>query len=441
MTRLLRLARLLLLSCIVILSASPSAHAQAPQDLFGLGFRDKATAGASSAVAPEAWAAAMHNPAALADLKGMNLGFSWGYASFGLLDVNGKSASVLDAHGTDLGLALPLARFWKKIPFPVGLGLSLHLPDQFVVRMQAVPASEPRFILLDNYPHRVETAVGVGLAPWNFLHLGFGVQMLVHLQGDDMRVGIGARAGRKFGEMGIDTTIPYGAVPQGGIRLNATFLPGALEKLSLGLFWREPYILRTHMNIVADVDITGVVSGDTLLFLKMNDHFTPRKFSLALSFPLFEALDLFAGMDFLQWSSFDGGVSQYRMRLDFGINPPLVEVHFPADNFHDTWVPHAGLLLRAGGVDFAAGYAFVPSPVPDQTGFLNLLDNDRHVAGLGLGVHLGSPALWPHPVRLRSTFQYHHLMPRTETKAAPMWPTVSHGGGIFQAVVGLETDF
>jgi len=440
MTRIFR-AMLPLLPCWLILTAAFAVHAQAPQDLFGLGWRDKAMAGASSAVAPEAWAAAMHNPAALGETLRMSLGFSYAYTSFGLLEVNGRSASVMDASGVDLGLALPLARFWKGLPFPAGAGLSLHLPDSFVVRMQAVPASEPRFILLDNYPHRVETAVGVGIAPWRFLRLGFGVQMLVHLQGEDMRVSLGTRAGRKFGEMGIDTTIPYGVVPQGGLQFAPVFLPGFLGKLVLGVFWREPYILRTYMNIVADVDMKGIVSGDTLLFLKMDDHFTPRKFAFALSLPASSGVDVFAGLDFLQWSSFDGCVSQYRMRLDFGINPPLVEVFFPADNFHDTWVPHAGLRVHSDGVDFAAGYAFVPSPVPAQTGFLNLLDNDRHVAGLGVGVQAGSPGWWPHPVRLRAAFQYHQLVKRTENKVSPLWPAVSHGGALLQLSLGLETDF
>lgn len=430
-------------TCLFVLAMTHAflVCAQAPQDLFGLGWRDKATTGAVSAVMPEAWAASMHNPASLGNMTRMYVGFSYSYASFGLLEINGRSASVMDARGVDLGMAFPLERFIKKLSFPVGLGLSLHLPDQFVVRMQAIPASEPRYILLDNYPHRVETAVGVGISPWRFLQLGFGLQMLVHLQGEDMRVALGTRAGRKFGEMSIDTTIPYGVVMQGGMILTTSFLPGFLGKLSVGVFWREPYTLRTHMNIVADVDMKGIVSGDTLLFLKMNDDFTPRKFAFALSVPLTSNATLFSGMDFLQWSSFDGGVSQYRMRLDFGINPPLVEVWFPQDNFHDIWVSHVGAHVHSGDVEFAAGYAFVPSPVPDQTGFLNLLDNDRHVAGLGVGFQVGSLSWWPHPVRLRAAFQYHHLVDRAHKKVSPLWPSVSHKGGLLVLNLGLETDF
>ncbi|MBU1070256.1 outer membrane protein transport protein [Myxococcota bacterium] len=419
-----------------------TAFAQAPQDLFGLDTRGQGTAGASLVTDPAPWAAALHNPAALGDLSKMQLGWAYGYGYFGLLQVNAQDAGVLDARGVDLGLALPLGRFWKKLPFPAGVGLSLHIPDQFVVRMQAIPASEPRYILLDNYPHRLETALSVGATPWKFLQVGFGLQMMVHLQGDNLRVGIGAKAGRKFGEMMVDTTIPYGVVPQGGVILRGSFLPGALSTLKLGLFWREPYTLRVKMNIVADVDITGVVSGDTILFLKMIDHYTPRKFALGASWSLPDVLDLYAGIDFLQWSAFDGGISEYRMRLDFGINPPLVEIQYPGDNFRDVSVPRAGLTLHAGPVSFSAGYAFVPTPVPAQEGLATLMDNDRHVLGLGIGLKLADGfSLWPHPLRLQSAFQYHQLVDRTDFKVNATLPAVNHRGSLLHFTLGFETEF
>ena len=418
------------------------AQAQAPQDLFGVDTRGQGTAGASLVTDPAPWAAALHNPAALGDLTRLHLGWAYGYGYFGLLQVNAQDAGVLDARGVDLGLAVPLKRFWKKIPFPAGVGLSLHIPDQFVVRMQAIPASEPRYILLDNYPHRLETAVSLGASPWKFLQVGFGLQMMVHLQGDDLHLGIGARSGRKFGEMMVDTTIPYGVVPQGGVILRGTFLPGALSTLRLGLFWREAYTLRVKMNIVADVDITGVVSGDTILFLKMTDHFTPRKIAVGAAWSLPGRLDLYAGLDFLQWSAFDGGISEYRMRLDFGINPPLVEIHYPDDHFRDVSVPRAGFTLHAGPVSFSAGYAFMPSPVPAQEGLSTLMDNDRHVLGLGLGVKLADGvSLWPHPIRLQSAFQYHQLVDRTELKVNATLPTVNHRGSLLHFTLGFETEF
>ena len=437
-----RQGRILLWVAFSWILMTPDRATATPQDLFGLDMKAKGTAQASLASDPSPTAAAMHNPAALGDPRQMHLAWSYGYGYFGLLQVNAQDAGVLDYRGVDLGLAVPLARFWKGIPVPVGLGLSLHLPDQFVVRMQAIPASEPRFILLDNYPHRLETALGMGITPWPFLQMGFGLQMMVHLQGDDMRLGIGARAGRKFGEMMVDTTIPYGVVPQGGVILRGTFLPEALKTLRLGLFWREPYILRVKMNIVADVDITGVVSGDTLLFLKMIDHFTPRKIALGASWSLPGRLDLHAGLDFLQWSAFSGGIAEYRMRLDFGINPPLVETHHPADNFRDIQVPRAGFTLHAGPVSFSGGYAFVPTPVPRQEGLSTLMDNDRHVLALGLGVHISrGGSLWPHPVRLQAAFQYHQLVDRNETKANITMPPVNHRGSLIHFALGFETDF
>ncbi len=431
-----------LLTVLLLCMAWPLGAFATPQDLFGLDPEGRGTAGASLVTHPSGWAAAMHNPAALGGVQHMELGWTYSYGYFGLLQVNAQNAGVLDYRGTDVGMSVPVRRFWKGLPFPVGVGASLHLPDQFVVRMQAIPASEPRFILLDNYPHRLETVMSLGIEPWSFLQVGLGMQIMVHLQGDDMRLGIGARAGRKFGEMMVDTTIPYGMVPQGGLILRGTFLPEVLRTLKLGLFWREPFILRANMNIVADVDITGVVSGDTILFLKMIDHFTPRKLSLGASWSLPEILDLYAGLDFMQWSSFAGGIAQFRMRLDFGINPPLIEAHHPPDNFRDIWVPRAGFTLHTGQVSLSGGYAFVPTPVPMQEGLATLMDNDRHVFALGLNIAINKGfSLWPHDMKVHAGMQYHKLVERTEFKTGNFFPPVVHGGALLHFALGFTTEF
>jgi hypothetical protein len=50
--------------------------------------------------------------------------------------------------------------------------------------------------------------------------------------------------------MGIDTTIPYGVVPQGGLVLD-TFFCGLSGQASRGSVLARALCLRTHMNIVA----------------------------------------------------------------------------------------------------------------------------------------------------------------------------------------------
>ena len=74
--------------------------------------------------------------------------------------VNGaRRRACSTPHGTSLGLARAdrARRGWK-----AGAGLALYLPDQFLARVQLIPASEPHFILLDNDPHRAVHRAGRG---------------------------------------------------------------------------------------------------------------------------------------------------------------------------------------------------------------------------------------------------------------------------------------
>ena len=62
-------------------------------------------------------------------------------------------------------------------------------------------------------------------------------------------------------------------------------------------------------------------------------------------------------------------------------------------HFRDRFVPRVGVEHRlvtseTWDLGLRAGYLFEQTPVPDQSGFTNLLDNDRHVFSVGAGVRL-----------------------------------------------------
>ncbi len=164
---------------LMLLLVLPQLALANPSDLFDLDARGKGTAGASSVAYPLAWAAALQNPAGLASVERIVVGggYAYGYMD---LTVNGKDANVLDYRGVDLGVALPLPKLFgvKSV-----VGLTTHLPDQMVVRVQAIPASETRFILLDNYPHRLQMGLGIGIALHPALHLGLGASVMMDLMG------------------------------------------------------------------------------------------------------------------------------------------------------------------------------------------------------------------------------------------------------------------
>jgi Outer membrane protein transport protein (OMPP1/FadL/TodX) len=408
-----------------------------PSDLFDLDPRGKGTASSSSTVNPSFWTAAVHNPAALTGTDKISVGYNYSYGYMNL-DINGSPANVLDYRGADMGIAIPLGKIFG---IKMAVGTTVHLPDQMIIRAQAIPASEPRFIMYDNYPHRMQMGIGVGIEPFKWLKLGLGASVMMDLQGDSIHLNVGSQGGNKISEMEMDTALPYKLTPYGGLIIDGAGLSPSLHGFKLALFYREPYYFKLKMNILADVDVAGIVKGDAIIALKMFDHFSPRKISMGLMWKKKDKIALFAGIDWLQWSQFNAGISSLKILVDLGVNPPLIEATFPPDNFHNTISPKFGMELFAGKVSFRGGYSYIPSPTPKQTGLSTLMDNDRHLLAMGLSYGFTGPSFLPWPAVLNFSYQIHGLVNRTDTKGNPTLPPVSYGGTIHQISIGMEMEF
>ena len=95
----------------------------------------------------------------------------------------------------------------------------------------------------------------------------------------------------------------------------------------------------------------------------------------------------------------------------------------PSPRFSDTWVPRIGLALdRPVGIDrlilrkidragLRLGYYYEPTPVPDMSGAMNILDTDQHVLGVGLSVDYRAKGF--KRIRLDAYFQAHFFEERT----------------------------
>ncbi len=413
-----------------------SLWASKPSDLFQIGQRAKSTAGSSGITMPSGPDATVNNPAALTHIPGIVAGFSYSYGYMGLA-VNGKDANVLDYRGFDLGIALSLPQLFGK---KISLGLTVHLPDQMILRMQAIPASEPRFIRFDNYPHRLETAAALAFAPLDWLSIGLGAAIMMDFDGEEFHLKVGSKSGQKIGEMEISSSIPYRIIPFGGLIITPKHLP-FLRKCKLGFFYREPYHFNLNMNVMADVDVAGIVTGDTIIALRMHDHFSPRKLRAGIAFNFFEKHNLFFDLSWEQWSQFDAGFSTMKILVDLGINPPLVEAILPDDNFRDILTFSGGLELVFQKVMLRAGYGYHPTPVPNQVGFSTLMDNNRHVFAAGMGFDFKGPAILPYPVQFGLSYQLHYLVSRTARKNNSTLPSVQYGGSIHHLSIGFKMDF
>jgi long-chain fatty acid transport protein len=420
---------------LLLLLLCGEAHAD-PFDSFGFGGRAMGMAGAMTAEGRGAQAIPS-NPAGAALAENPEFVIGWGYQHLGL-SVNGDDARVLDAHGADLGIDVPFHFGGVTAAF----GVALRLPDQFIARIQLIPATEPHFVLLDNDVSRIVVEPVVALRPWPWLAIGGGASILADAAGNGIGFDVGVVAGQPQGDGAVDVTLPTRVAPLFGALITPT------PRVRLGVSYRGELDLALRLAILAKVNVAGVVTGDALIDVRALNYFTPRRVSFGAAFDVTDELTLTAEVAWLEYSAFHGGAPDVRILIALGITPPLVDTLFPPDDFHDIVVPRAGVEYRThlGRTDLAlrAGYAYEPSPVPSQVGLTSFADNDTHVLALGAGLKLRAfQPILTRPLTFDLGLQWHHLRDKLTVKDQMTFPgeAFSSGGDILGATGTMTVEF
>lgn len=421
---------------LAMLLLLPSLARANALDTFGAGARSTGMAGAQAADT-KGWAAAHHNPAGVALATDVEGAVNYGGAVLGLT-LDGQDAKVTSPHGTTLGLAVPLVG--KKVT--LAFGVALYLPDQFVARIQLLPATQPHYILYDqNLQHVVVTPVG-SLKLGSHFSIGAGATVLADAAGNGVTFDVGVVNGEKVGRAALDVSLPIRAAPVVGVMILPT------RWLRFGAAWRGELDLGLKLDILANVNIAGVITGDTFITLRAVNFYSPNKIALGAAVEPWKKLTLSAEVDWLGWSGFTGALPDLRVLVELGISPSLVEALFPKSRFRDVWTPRLGAELhgdlhpRVGGA-LRLGYAYEPSPVPAQTGLTSFADGDRHMIALGGGLELRQLPILPKPVKLDFALQLHELVGQTTLKDPRVFPGQSFSSGGWMLYLGatLEARF
>lgn len=397
-------------------SASAGAHAT-PAEMFGAGPRSVAMAGSGTSL-PLGPESALLNPAGLAtpDQKELVLGFRVTRFS---LDV--ERGGVTEPYSTPLssgltiGVLAPLSRGRVR----AGFGLFAETPPDFVVRASIPFDDTPAFPLLVGRAQALDLGAGLGvrLGP---LSLGAGVRALAALAGS------------------VSVAEQSGATSTGvGTRLLPAWAPVAGAALDLGEVGRAGLTVRSVLRADFDVDVAASTLGPiglAPLNIEGVAAYEPLRVDLELSREL-GRLSLALGARYERWSAFDGWVGPTidcpSSRPSCGTPPP------PPPDYSDIVSPRLGasyrFLLRSVALTARAGYAFVPTPVPEQRGSKNELDSSRH--GLAAGYSLELPASLL-PLRLDAALRLDLVSPRTHVKSDPASGSVRAGGSAQTIVFG-----
>ena len=397
-----------LLKIFVCLAAFfPAAPAGAnPVDAFGLGSRLGAMGGAGAA-AVEGAAANYYNPAAL--VRGRDLEIDLGYqAAMPRLELGGRDSRVDGTQGLVAAVAVP----GPVGPLRLAFGVGIFLPDDRVTRVRALAYSQPRWVAYDNRTQRIFLAAHLAVQIVPGLYLGGGLAFMSRTEGT---VGLKGRIAISDPDeqSSLVTSIAVDLVAIRYPQLGLLWEPRPW--LRLGLVYRHSFLLQLDQGFTVRGDVGNeglepIVRGGTLGARSVSsDLFQPWQLALGGVVKPTRRLLVAYEIAFVRWSEFPTPASTLTVELDIGerLNP-LVKIPPPRvydqPGFRDLLVPRLGLEWRAVdrprlGLDLRAGYAYEPSPVPDQTGETNYVDADKHRLSGGAGLEaLPFPRVWPRPL-------------------------------------------
>ncbi len=383
---------------VAMLHAAPSVASAQAMDAYGHGSRSASLAGAVTADVDDP-SANYYNPAGVVRAHG--LGVMLGYmAAAPKLLIDERDSNIDDVHGFVFGLTVP----GRIGPLRLAFGLGGHLPDSWVSRSRTVPRRQPRWELYDNRQQRAFLAAHLAIEPVSWLRIGAGMGFQATSANTlDIEGTLGVLGSERETRLAQQVEVALETIryPQIGIQVDP------LEWLSIGLVYREGFGLDSTLLAKVRADLIaggsdpfpGFVSIETISV----NTFNPRQASLGVAVRPIEGLRVGAELSWVNWGSYESPIGFSDVVLTIDVPPELAGaitvpdsitpgVPIPAE-FSDRWVPRLGVEYTAHVSDGVAlsgrlGYAFEASPAPDQTGFTNLVDADRHVLCVGAGIRL-----------------------------------------------------
>lgn len=428
-----------------LLCVATAARAN-PVDAFGLGSRAIAMGGAHTALAHDA-SANYYNPAGIVARKDLSIdiGYQLGAPA---LRLNGHDVGVDHTRGLTAGLVAP----GSIGPFRFAFGVVIFLPDERISRVRAMPRVQPRFVYYDNRTQRIYLSTNLAIQIVKGLYIGAGLTFMSRTKGNlELSGNISFPNPEAESDMRLDLDVDLKALryPQAGI------LWEPLPWLSIGLTYRHEFVLELQQGFLIRGDVVGEGGGGTILqdgFFGLTslstNLFQPRQVAFGVAVMPNKRWTVTMDIVWAQWSRFINPGSRLEMNFELGAFDELVQIDSqpnPASpRFRDTWTARLGaefIALSKTHVSLAvrAGYAFEPSPAPEQKGrSMNLVDNNKHHLSVGLGLSLTKliPVL-DRPLDLDVHFAYIHMQSRHHWKYDPADPIGDYTSDGYVLSVGV----
>ncbi len=392
-------ARGVALTCVLVSALSASGAARAnPADTFGFGSRSVAMGGAVTGKVTD-YSANYYNPSGLAFSDSTQL-------SIGLVGMS-SSLEIGDRtseHGFtswQAGLIVP----GEVLDTPIAFGVAAQVAGRRLSRVLTYTEDDERWFLYENRPEQMFLTANLAIRLLDNLSFGAGIAFLTStdgelaITGDVVQPVAGISEYDSQLEHELQADLSASRYPLLGLTWEAR------DDLDLGLTYRGEGSV--HLDV--DATINGTVLWGPIeipieyaLLSKTIQSFVPRQWTLGARYSPIESLDLHAAMRWVEWSAYQSPVSA--SRADLEVSPPegfIVETpELPEPTSQQRarltsrLVPHIGLEYRLPTLSgFAtwsgrAGYVYERTPLASDSVPV-LVDSDRHVISVGVGVDLG----------------------------------------------------
>ncbi|MEM9691136.1 MAG: hypothetical protein AAGA56_01200 [Myxococcota bacterium] len=382
----------------------PTSAQASPQEVLGFGYRSTAM-GTTGAASAEGVDAVYHNPALLSRSRDTTLEIGFTAANF-LLDAEGSGLvgrlpGYSSFTATTIGGLLPLP-FEGVLKDRITLGVGFVTPTDVVVRGRILFPEKPQVLLADRVQSvALQGALGVDVGAG--FRIGGGVAALAALEGT---VTVATDASGRIGTVVEDTLV-------------ASYAPlvGASyewDDFRVGLAFRGELVGRFNVIINAEN-----LAGLTIPPLNISGVAQYDPWQLAAEFAHdWGRLHWAVGLTYKHWPDYPGPIAP-TVRCEDAANPEegcmalqptdpdYAPVVSPRTGFEYDTPLSPDVMAR-----WRAGYAFEPTPAPEQRGLEGLYDMHRSVFSLGYGFDFDGAL----PMSLQGYGQAQWLHRRTHQK-------------------------
>ena len=418
---------LILVSSFLVLPAKATATSLRT---YGFGARAISMGGAMTAHVDD-YTATFYNPAGLVTQPVMDLAAGLQYANVKTEASNpapvpagwvrdSDTFPVDDAWSTYGGLRLnvPLAAELKD---RVGFGLSFYTNATKVLDVRIPHGFKPQYVLLNGQTNMLILQPGLGFRILDGLRVGAAADIFADVGGNlEIPTGVRGADGVDEARTVIDQEVQPIIRATAGLQVDGGLFSETISGLSFGFTWRDAF------SIPLQIPVT-VLLGPIPLNIDVTSKllYTPMQMVFGLSYRT-PNLVVATDISWNRWSDYEPPTLE--LALDIAI--PVVPIDLkdgvnPPPGTRDTWTPRVGAEWRfldreAADLFLRGGYAYEPTPLPEQTGITNYLDSDRHILSAGFGISLARLPLigdlGKNRIHLDLGVQYNHFESSTHRK-------------------------